>query len=147
MILKFETDQDEVYFVEATGNKGVSISKWSAIKPFIGKFYEKVVFRHLFVDRTDDMIDKLETFLREVVGNKYGISTSKIMQRKTVKARKGVYIDDDRTFFCSELVAKGYKVLGVMEDDDRACSSYYPSSFSTEKNDLKLLNDGHLGPQ
>lgn len=63
MILKFETDTEQVYFVESTSNKGVSISKWSAIRPFIGEFYECVVLRHLTVDRTDDMIDKLEVFL------------------------------------------------------------------------------------
>jgi hypothetical protein len=40
MVLKFETDQNEVYFVEATSNKGVSISKWSAIKEYVGEFYE-----------------------------------------------------------------------------------------------------------
>lgn len=40
MILKFETDPDEVYFVEATSNRGVSISRWSMIRKFVGDFYE-----------------------------------------------------------------------------------------------------------
>jgi len=31
-------------------------------------------------------------------------------------------IDEDRTFFCSELVAKAFKVLGIIEDDDTASS-------------------------
>ena len=31
-------------------------------------------------------------------------------------------IDSSRTFFCSELVAKAFKVLGVIEDDEVACS-------------------------
>ena len=40
MILKFESDPHEVYFVEATSNRGVSISKWSGIRKFVGEFYE-----------------------------------------------------------------------------------------------------------
>ena len=32
-------------------------------------------------------------------------------------------IDDDRTFFCSELVADAFKVLNIIENDDTACSS------------------------
>ena len=63
MVLKFETDQDEVYFIEETSNKGVAISKWSAIKQYMGDFYEHVVLRHLIIERSDEMIDKLEVFL------------------------------------------------------------------------------------
>ena len=40
MILKFESDPNEVYFVESTSNRGVSVSKWSSIKKFVGEFYE-----------------------------------------------------------------------------------------------------------
>ncbi len=28
-----------------------------------------------------------------------------------------VFVEEGRTFFCSELIAKAYKVLGVIEDD------------------------------
>ena len=79
MVLKFETDPDEVYFVEATSNKGVSIARWSMIRRFVGDFYEQIVLRHLEAERTDTMIDKLEVFLKEAVGNRYGISTSKLL--------------------------------------------------------------------
>lgn len=133
MVLKFETDPDEVYFVEATSNRGVSIARWSMIRRFVGDFYEQVVLRHLETERTDAMIDKLEVFLKEAVGNRYGISTSKLLfQRNTVKPKKGSYIDEDRTFFCSELVAKGYKILGIMDEDGRPCNHFYPSSFSSK---------------
>jgi hypothetical protein len=69
------------------------------------------------------MIARLEIFLKEAVGNRYGMSTSKLLfHRHSLKPKKGTFIDEDRTFFCSELVAKAYKVLGVMVDDDRPCS-------------------------
>ena len=69
------------------------------------------------------MIARLEIFLQEAVGNRYGMSTSKLFfHRQSIKPKKGAFIDEDRTFFCSELVAKAYKVLGIMVDDDRPCS-------------------------
>ena len=49
-----------------------------------------------------------------------------------------MYIEEDRTFFCSELIAKAYKVLGVIEDDDQSCANFYPSSFSAKSQALKL---------
>lgn len=91
------------------------------------------------------MINNLEIFLKEAVGRDYGISTSKLIQKNTVKRVNGkeqslstvktvqsnheddleesknnferVFVEEDRTFFCSELIAKAYKVLGVIEDD------------------------------
>lgn len=70
MILKFDSDENEVYFVEATGNHGVAFNKWSNIKNHIGinKFYERVIFRHVDFERNDDMVENLEKFLKEAVG-------------------------------------------------------------------------------
>jgi len=100
------------------------------------------------VERSDTMIDKLEIFLKEAVGNKYGISTSKLLfQRNTVVPKKNKYIDDDRTFFCSELVAKAYKVLGIMEDDGRPSNYFYPASFSSKSTALNLAVGSNLGPE
>ena len=42
----------------------------------------------------------------------------------------GKFIEEDRTFFCSELVAKSFKILGIMADDDVASSMFYPHHFS-----------------
>lgn len=104
--------------------------------------------RHLEVERDDEMIDKLEIFLKEAVGNRYGISTSKLLfQRNTIKPKTGKYIDDDRTFFCSELVAKAYKILGIMEEDGRPCNYFYPSSFSSKSQALNLANNAILGSE
>ena len=67
------------------------------------------------VDRNQDMIQRLEIFLRESMGNSYGMTTSKLLfHRPSMKPKHGTFVDDDRTFFCSELVAKAYKVLGLM---------------------------------
>ena len=34
----------------------------------------------------------------------------------------GRLVEDDRTFFCSELVAKAFKILGVIENDTTSCT-------------------------
>jgi len=41
--------------------------------------------------------------------------------KKPDKANREM-IDEDRTFFCSELVAKGFKVLGILEDNNISSS-------------------------
>jgi len=48
MILKFESDPNEVYYVEAV-SRGVKINKWSLTRNQIGsdKFYSIVIFRHI----------------------------------------------------------------------------------------------------
>ena len=41
LVLKFEADKDEIYIVEATGNMGVALNRWSNIRSEVGpdKFY------------------------------------------------------------------------------------------------------------
>jgi uncharacterized protein YycO len=58
------------------------------------------------------------------------------------------YVEADRTFFCSELIAKAYKVLGIIEDDDRSCAKFYPSSFSSKQGELKFTSPNiYLEPE
>jgi hypothetical protein len=52
---------------------------------------------------------------------------------------------DDKSFFCSELVASAYKCLGLLPKKI-ASSHYWPGSFSTE-NKLDLLDNAHLGDE
>lgn len=47
-------------------------------------------------------------------------------------------MEKDRTFFCSELIAKAYKVLGIIEDDDKSCTQFYPATFSSKQSDKEL---------
>ena len=51
-------------------------------------------------------------------------------------------VDETRTFFCSELVAKAFKIAGVLEDDDTACSRFMPASFSAKGQNFLKLNKG-----
>ena len=82
MVLKFETDPDEVYLLEATGNLGVAINRWSFLREHIGKrkFYDKLVHRHLNFERGNSMIELLEKFLSQSVGQSYGLSAGKLLR-------------------------------------------------------------------
>lgn len=51
---------------------------------------------------------------------------------------KNELIAENRTFFCSELVAKAFKILGIILDDDKSCTQYYPHHFSTKGSILNL---------
>jgi hypothetical protein len=70
------------------------------------------------------MVDNLETFLSEAIGLKYGIAGKLVKQKTTVMKADdaNTLIQSDRAFFCSELVAKAFKCLGIIEDDDTSCS-------------------------
>lgn len=48
----------------------------------------------------------------------------------------------DRTFFCSELVAKAFKILGILEDDGTSSAKFYPSHFSTKYDSFMKLTKG-----
>lgn len=90
MILRFESNPNEVYILEATGKLGVHLSKYSSVKKNLGpgKFYDKLVLRHLEFERTDDCLTKLEAFMKQVIGHSYSVGVSKLMRKKTV-AMKG----------------------------------------------------------
>lgn len=167
VILKFEEHPNEVFFLEATSNNGVSLRRWSSIKPHLGTFYLKVVIRHIDWERTESSLENLEVFMKEVVGNSYSFSMKQLFKRQTVAIPKKslgkseirptnddrhstiMESDDDRrslsmtsdarmveegrAFFCSELVAKCWKVCGVMKPTDQASSNFLPVNFSQHK--------------
>lgn len=59
-----------------------------------------------------------------------------------------MYVDESRTFFCSELIAKAFKVLGVIEDDEKSCATFFPQSFSSKGGQaLKMMPGMQLGPE
>ena len=85
------------------------------------------------------MMGKLEKFVSKSYGHKYGLGAKKLFGKsKTLKEGKDAAdIKEDRTFFCSELVAKAYKSMGILETQ-KSSAKYWPADFSTEK-DLQLV--------
>ena len=83
----------------------------------VGRFYEKVAFRKLKCVRNDEFIKTFNLFLEETWDHDYGIGIGKLTAKASFKITLNStkkYIAEGRKFFCSELVAKMYKVLGVM---------------------------------
>ena len=81
VILKFEEHPNEVFFLEATSNNGVSLRRWSTIKQHLGTFYLRVVIRHIDWERTESSLENLEVFMKEVVGNSYSFSMKQLFKR------------------------------------------------------------------
>ena len=49
--------------------------------------------------------------------------------------------------FCSELVTKAFKVIGVMKDMEKSCTEYYPGSFEYgQKIEQDMIDTASLGP-
>jgi len=86
MVLKFENDANEVFYIEAVGKIGVAINRWSLLRKHIGKnkFYKRCVFRHIDCDRSDEMLDSVEKLIKEIVGHKYGLNPLSMIRSETV---------------------------------------------------------------
>jgi len=106
----------EVYILESTADNGVHFKKFSDTATFMGTHYSKVALRQLEFERTDEHMDKLNDFLTEAKTKQYNLGNA-IWARKTVRVTDSM-LEENRTFFCSELIAKAFKVCGIMEDID-----------------------------
>ena len=49
---------------------------------------------------------------------------------------------NERTFFCSELVAKAFKQLKIIKTTSPASSMFYPSHFTSSGDSFLQLRDG-----
>jgi len=149
MVVTFE-DDDEIYLLEAT-SEGVHLVSWNEIRKYRDQIFSKVVWRRLYTERNDDFCDILGTFIKAVANKKYSISLSKLLTRQSVLVPQNTedpnntaMIDDQRTFFCSELIAKCFKTLRLLITS-RSCTTIYPKHFSSKK---KLeLTDAELGEE
>ena len=66
------------------------------------------------------------------------------MDDTTSEAGAKLAIQEGRAFFCSELVAKAYKVCGIMQQTDEACSNFLPGDLTEQKDRLKLVTGAKL---
>lgn len=62
-------------------------------------------------------MQKLETFIRSVIGMKYKLNTAKIFRKKYENDADNLNENEDKSYFCSELVASAYKCLGLLPKD------------------------------
>ena len=87
----------------------------------------------------------------EAIGRNYKINLKQLIKpRETLSAigqggrpnmegeDEGLLLDKNRQFFCSELVAKVFKCIGIMPTN-QSCGNYFPHHLSSEKWTLPLL--------
>ena len=72
-------------------------------------------------------MQRLEQFIKTVIGRKYKLNPSKIFRRRYENDADN--IKDDKSYFCSELVASAYKCMGILPKEISA-SQYWPGSFA-----------------
>ena len=103
----------------------------------------RVAYRALRnVERDEQFLATLEGFVANNLYKKFGIGIGKLMK---FTSKLGPQKEEtERTFFCSELVAKAYKELGLLEPA-KSATQYWPGCFS-RKGGLVLLR-GDLGPE
>jgi len=139
MCIKFDEEPNEVYILQSTGVLGVHFKRFSKTIKNLGTFYNKLALRQFDFTRTNKHLEKLDAFIKEALGKKYAFKLNQLASRKTVgMAGKNSLIDKDRTFFCSELIAKTFKVCNIMEQSENASSNYLPGHFSSDKWDISL---------
>lgn len=56
-------------------------------------------------------------------------------------------VEQGRAFFCSELVAKAFKCVGLMKPTDEACSNFLPCDFMSNSGKLQLVDGATLGSE
>ena len=132
-----------IYILEATSD-GVHIISWTDWATFRDRVYSKVVWRKLYWNRDDAFCEILQTFVEAVEDKKYKISISKLLKRTSLMPRQSQIttgqklIEENRTFFWSELIAKAFKTLGILITN-KSSAKIYPAHFSTKKR-LELTN-------
>ncbi|KAL4471153.1 hypothetical protein ABPG72_019095 [Tetrahymena utriculariae] len=137
--------QEEIRIFDSTSDDGVSLTEWKEYI-YINDLYEKVTVRKLQnVDR-QYIEENLYTFILENIGKSYSFNFKKLISYCPKRNRDALGREKDpQEYFCSELVAKFLKNVDLLPQD-KAASSYWPISFSQQKN-LQLLLGASLGDE
>ena len=106
--------------------------------------------RHLECERTEPFLSALENFVKTTLGNAYAISLKNVLFRRRNSLNRKTYDalpdNDNREFFCSELIAKAYKEAGLIMQE-QASWAYMPADFSKQGKRLKLEKDAKLSEE
>jgi hypothetical protein len=155
VILRFGESLKDLYILEAVGEKGVRLASWLNIRTelYHNGFFDKIVTRKLVLNMTTEQLTDLDAFRRNSTGLNYGIHPSKLMfthrsEPQLGQESKQYDIHPERSFFCSELVAKAFKVLDLIRDPyAKSCGSYVPGSFEENCSiDKDMVAGLALGP-
>lgn len=80
MFLRF-SNGNLVYF-ESTSDNGVQIYSWDYfVRANIQRYYQRISFRKLRVDRTPELVSRLEQFVQKTRGLEYKIDVDKLIRK------------------------------------------------------------------
>ena len=85
----------------------------------------RVVHRKLRITRSPAFLAAIEDFVSANMGKEYDFSLTDYLFQRTSMAEK-----DHKHYFCSSLIAKIYKKLGLLSSK-KSCKQYLPSSFAS----------------
>lgn len=145
MIVKLKrTMGNSIFMLESVMVRGVSFASWDMFKKN-NDIYEEVYYRKLNCKRDEEFYQKFEDFIEQVQGNEYGLQISKFIFSNNMKRSQSIIGQDleKRQFFCSELIVKCYKELGIMKPIDRASSTFAPSDLTITAKDPLIMNNGY----
>lgn len=149
MLVLWETQENvnTIYLLEAVWDEGVRLVDFIPNINAYREVYSKITYRPLQNwERTETMLTNLDNFLEEVLGKSYGIKYSKFFRKSiNLKGTNGKdVVDANRKFQWAELVAKMYKVLGILPKSEHS-GKYVPANW-TAKRTLDL-EKGSFGPE
>jgi len=109
------------------------------------KMYDKVCVRRLECDRNSQFHSTVNDYIEESYGNSYSLkaiirNSSNVVNHSNEGTK---YVDKERAFFCSEHVAKAYKILNVF-DTELSSGKFWPSTL--ESDPLPLAKGARIGP-
>jgi len=126
MIIRFESSANSIFYIDCTQAAGVACGNWNSLRKVIGpnKFYGKCIYRKVNFQRSDEVSENIETFLKEVDKLPWELSYQKLTRKESLPLKDGdrKFVDKDRTFHSSELIAKAFKAIGVFKDDGKSCT-------------------------
>ena len=73
-----------MYILDATSS-GVSVSRWSRLRLALDQYYFHIFYRKLKIDRDDEFIASLDSFMKQVIGNKYNFSIKDVLFKKVTE--------------------------------------------------------------
>mmetsp|Transcript_70662 Transcript_70662/g.132243 ORF Transcript_70662/g.132243 Transcript_70662/m.132243 type:complete len:490 (-) Transcript_70662:84-1553(-) len=173
MVLRRATG--ELHVMEALGGEGVYREDWHAfLARGWHQYYSHIVWRKVYFRRSHQQMENLERFVASAIGAEYGLDMNKLfLSRKnslgfdadgspispsshtpTASPVPDLYHEtfenpqeDNRTYFCSELVAACLKRVGVLAGS-KASTQYWPGSFSQQSGwALPLQPDTFIGEE
>ncbi|CAD8203272.1 unnamed protein product [Paramecium octaurelia] len=125
--------EDPMLFESSNQYGVISFSYKRFVKAKSYENYEKILYKPLLNVSENDRI-LMHAYAEAQIGKGYSLSMMKFFKKSTRKK-----------FFCSELIAYIYQLMGFIPETEKCCS-FLPGNFTDEDKRLDLLKNAQLGP-